>query len=75
MFGGFHYAVVSIIFFPPTPLQTVPLSHSCLIIIIITIIILGIGSTNEQEYTLFGILSLAYLTQQDYFQFHLFSSK
>jgi uncharacterized membrane protein YciS (DUF1049 family) len=47
--------------------QTIPLSHSCpiIIIIIIAIIItLCLGSTNEQIHVIFGFLSLAYLTQQ-----------
>jgi hypothetical protein len=37
-------------------------------------IILGLGPTNQQEYVIFGLLSLAYLTQHDP-QFHPFSSK
>jgi hypothetical protein len=41
-------------------------------IIIIIIIFLGLGFTNEWEYVIFGLLSLAYLEQHDDLQFHHF---
>jgi hypothetical protein len=37
------------------------------------IIILGLGSTNEWEHTIFGLLSLAYLTRHNGLHFHPFS--
>jgi hypothetical protein len=47
--------------------------HSCPNIIIIIKIILGLGSTNKWEHEiLLDLLSLAYLTQHDDLQFHLF---
>jgi hypothetical protein len=50
--------------------QTVPLLYSCpiisiIIIIIIIDIIVGLGSTNEWEHVIFGLLSLTYLIQHE----------
>jgi hypothetical protein len=42
-------------------LWTIPISYSCPIIIIIIILVLG--STNEWEHAIFGFLGLSYLTQ------------
>jgi hypothetical protein len=58
--------------------QTVLHVHSCPIIIItivVIMIILSLGSTNEQEHALFWLLSLACLSQRDELQFHQFSCK
>jgi hypothetical protein len=41
--------------------------------IIIFIIILGLGSTNDLELVIFGLLNLAYFAQHDELQFHLVS--
>jgi hypothetical protein len=89
VFVGFHYGLCICIYtayFPSSsPLNTTsfpplhPYSHkvshiySCPIIII-NIIILNLGSTNEQEYSIFGFLRLVYLTQHDDLQFHSFSA-
>jgi hypothetical protein len=50
--------------------QPVPHIHSCPIIII-TIIISVLGSTNEQEYVIFVLLNLAYLAHHSNLPFFL----
>jgi hypothetical protein len=80
VFGGFHYSfftcMYAVCFYPLQPSisfpyhhfllfkppQIVPHIHSCPVIIII---ILGLGSTNEWKYGIFGLLSLTYFTQHD----------
>jgi hypothetical protein len=67
-----------LVLFPPppscwSPPQTNTLSHSHPIIIII--IILDLGSTNEWEREVFGFLILAYFIQHNYLHFHPFSCK
>jgi hypothetical protein len=61
VFDGFYYAVVmcifvaySILFTPHYPF--LPLTPHVLMSVII---ILDLGSTNEREYVIFGLLSLA----------------
>jgi hypothetical protein len=53
------------------PSRIVPHIHSYPIIIIS----LGLCSTNEWEHEIFGLLSIAYITQHDDLQFHPFSYK
>jgi hypothetical protein len=58
--------------------RTMGVSHQCPpshYFYIIIFIILGLGSTTEQEQGIFGFLGLVYLTQPDDLWFHPFSYK
>jgi hypothetical protein len=83
------FSLLSILSFLPfllIPLES-PHVHPCsaIIVIIVTIVVivtititiigLVLGSTNEREHVIFGLLSLAYLTQLGDLQFHPFSCR